>query len=177
MRARLFPSASGATDWVHTLADSAATIGRNDDNDIVLPGALVSRYHARIDWTGVEYVVEDLHSTNGTWVNDELITAPVSLKDGDTLRFGDFRVGFAVEGAHTIKGAPSVVAAASPAGLTPRESEVLRLIAAGQTNREISQHLVLSERTVARHITNIYTKIGARSKAEATAYALRHGMT
>jgi DNA-binding CsgD family transcriptional regulator len=64
-----------------------------------------------------------------------------------------------------------------PAGLTPRELEVLRLIAGGRTNREISSDLVLSVRTVARHITNIYGKIGVRSKAEATAYAIRHGLS
>jgi DNA-binding NarL/FixJ family response regulator len=61
--------------------------------------------------------------------------------------------------------------------LTPREVEVLRLIASGRTNREISDDLVLSVRTVARHITNVYAKIGARSKAEATAYAFRHHLT
>lgn len=60
--------------------------------------------------------------------------------------------------------------------LTPREAEVLRLIAMGHTNQEIAATLVLSMRTVARHITNIYGKIGARSKADATAFALRNGL-
>lgn len=62
----------------------------------------------------------------------------------------------------------------APDGLTPREIQVLRLIASGRSNREIAEHLVLSERTVARHVTNIYAKIGAHSKANATAYAFRH---
>jgi pimeloyl-ACP methyl ester carboxylesterase/DNA-binding CsgD family transcriptional regulator len=60
--------------------------------------------------------------------------------------------------------------------LTSREIEVLRLIASGLTNRATSRDLVLSERTVARHITNIYGKIGARGKADATAYAIRHNL-
>lgn len=60
--------------------------------------------------------------------------------------------------------------------LTPREAEVLRLIARGRTNREMSENLVLSERTVARHITNIYDKLGLRSKAEATSYAIHHDL-
>jgi DNA-binding CsgD family transcriptional regulator len=64
--------------------------------------------------------------------------------------------------------------AASPAGLTPREVEILRLLAAGQSNREIAAALFLSERTVERHIANIYRKIDARNKADATAFALRH---
>ena len=78
---------------------------------------------------------------------------------------------------------PSVPEVSAPAtepssdNLTPREVDVLRLIAAGRTNAEISRELVLSERTVARHITNLYGKIGARSKASATAYAIRHHLT
>lgn len=59
-------------------------------------------------------------------------------------------------------------------GLTQRECEVLRLVAEGKSTRDISERLVLSERTTARHITNIYAKIGARNRVEASAYALRH---
>ena len=59
--------------------------------------------------------------------------------------------------------------------LSPRETEVLRLIAAGKSNQKIADELVLSLRTVERHITNLYGKIGAHGKADATAYALRHG--
>ena len=68
------------------------------------------------------------------------------------------------------------VSEAAPAGLSRRESEVLRLIAAGRTNREIAEALFLSVRTVERHITNVYAKIGARGRADATAFALRHGL-
>jgi DNA-binding CsgD family transcriptional regulator len=60
--------------------------------------------------------------------------------------------------------------------LSAREVEVLRLIAAGCSNREIAERLVLSPNTVERHITNLYAKIDARGKADATAYALRHGL-
>jgi DNA-binding NarL/FixJ family response regulator/pimeloyl-ACP methyl ester carboxylesterase len=63
---------------------------------------------------------------------------------------------------------------APPARLSPREIEVLRLIAAGNSNQQIADELVLSLRTVERHITNLYAKIGARGKADATAYALHH---
>jgi DNA-binding NarL/FixJ family response regulator len=55
-----------------------------------------------------------------------------------------------------------------------REVEVLRLVAAGRSNRAIAATLSISERTVNRHITNLYAKIDAHSKAEATAYAFRH---
>jgi predicted ATPase/DNA-binding CsgD family transcriptional regulator len=74
-------------------------------------------------------------------------------------------------------GKPSTeVSDAAPAGLSPREAEVLRLLAAGRTNREIADTLFLSVRTVERHITNLYAKIGARGRADATAFALRHGL-
>lgn len=63
-----------------------------------------------------------------------------------------------------------------PAGITVREADVLRLIAAGKSTREIADRLVISEGTVERHVTNLYDKIGARSRAEATAYAFRHGL-
>ena len=63
-----------------------------------------------------------------------------------------------------------------PDGLTRREAEVLRLVASGLSNREISARLVLSLRTTARHVTNVYGKIGARNRADATAYAIRKGL-
>jgi DNA-binding NarL/FixJ family response regulator len=53
---------------------------------------------------------------------------------------------------------------------------VLRLIAAGLTNKEIAAELVLSPATVRRHAVNLYAKIGARGRADATAYAFRHGL-
>ena len=52
-----------------------------------------------------------------------------------------------------------------------RELEVLRLVASGKTNREIAETLVLSEHTVARHLQNIFTKLGVSSRTAATAYA------
>lgn len=61
-----------------------------------------------------------------------------------------------------------------PAGLTEREVEVLRLVAAGHTNREIAVRLVLSEHTVRRHLQNIYVKLGVSSRTAASAFAFRH---
>jgi DNA-binding NarL/FixJ family response regulator len=65
----------------------------------------------------------------------------------------------------------------TPACLTVREMEVLRLLAAGCTNRGIAEELVLSLRTVERHITNVYAKIGARGRADATSYAIHNSLT
>ncbi len=63
-----------------------------------------------------------------------------------------------------------------PGGLSRRESEVLTLVAAGKTNRAIAAELFISEKTVARHVSNIFTKLGLSSRAEATAYAYKHGL-
>jgi class 3 adenylate cyclase/DNA-binding CsgD family transcriptional regulator len=95
---------------------------------------------------------------------------------------------FADRGAHALRGfedptrlwelacRPGVAAPAAPApdGLTPREIEVLRLIAAGRSTRAIADALVISIGTVERHVTNLYAKIGARGRADAAAYAFRH---
>ncbi len=67
-------------------------------------------------------------------------------------------------------------ASQTAAGLTPREVEVLRLVATGKTNRAIAAELYLSEKTVARHVSNIFTKLGVSSRAAATAYAYQHDL-
>ncbi len=61
-----------------------------------------------------------------------------------------------------------------PGGLTGREVEVLRLVATGRTNRAIATDLGISEKTVARHLSNIFTKLDLPSRAAATAYAYEH---
>ncbi len=63
-----------------------------------------------------------------------------------------------------------------PGVLTARETEVLRLVAAGLTNHTIAGELFLSEKTVARHLSNIYPKLGVASRTAAAAYAFEHGL-
>ncbi|GGR73736.1 DNA-binding CsgD family transcriptional regulator/predicted negative regulator of RcsB-dependent stress response [Nocardioides luteus] len=63
-----------------------------------------------------------------------------------------------------------------PAGLTAREAEVLRLVASGRSNAQIAADLVLSEKTVARHLSNIFTKLDVPSRTAATAFAFEHGV-
>jgi ATP/maltotriose-dependent transcriptional regulator MalT len=70
----------------------------------------------------------------------------------------------------------SVVPEPSSARLSTREVEVLRLVAAGQTNRAIAENLVLSECTVAHHVASVLNKLGVSSRAEAVAVGFREGM-
>jgi DNA-binding NarL/FixJ family response regulator len=65
---------------------------------------------------------------------------------------------------------------AGPSGLTPREVEVLRLLARGHSNKAIAERLVISPKTVANHIEHIYLKIGASNRARASLFAVQHGL-
>ena len=67
-------------------------------------------------------------------------------------------------------------AQAWPAGLTDREVEVLRLIAAGHSNRAIAQALFISPNTVLHHVSSIFAKLGVANRAAAAAYATRRGL-
>jgi len=66
--------------------------------------------------------------------------------------------------------------AALPAGLSPREAEVLRLLATGKTNKEIAFELHISEKTVVNHVSHLFAKTGAGNRVEAAAFAARHGL-
>jgi DNA-binding CsgD family transcriptional regulator len=63
-----------------------------------------------------------------------------------------------------------------PGGLTPREGEVLALVASGRTNKAIARELGLSERTIARHLANTFAKLGVASRTAAAAFAFEHGL-
>lgn len=98
-------------------------------------------------------------------------------------QFLDTVLGFLAEGetapGTAVRYPPESAPSPSPAdadGLTPREVEVLRLIAAGKSNQGIAEGLVISVNTVERHVGNILTKTRASNRTEAAAYAARHGL-
>jgi DNA-binding CsgD family transcriptional regulator len=97
--------------------------------------------------------------------------------DGAALELGAARATFDRLGAKAEARRAAALLATSlarPGGLSQREVEVLRLVAAGRSNRSIAAALALSEHTVARHLNNIFAKLGVSSRAAATAYAFTH---
>lgn len=98
-------------------------------------------------------------------------------EEAATAAFATARAAFEAIGARLGSpdgGRPAPAAGPAPGGLSPREVEVLRLIAAGLSNKEIAADLRLSAKTVSRHLANIFTKIGVSSRSAATAFAFEH---
>ncbi|HWU86696.1 MAG TPA: FHA domain-containing protein, partial [Kofleriaceae bacterium] len=90
------------------------TIGRVQGNDIVLPKGNVSKRHARIVLKDGKFIIVDLKSTNGTYVNGRKITSPLVVKDSDKIYIGDFIVG--VDEAASNDGDAASEATTSPPG-------------------------------------------------------------
>lgn len=101
-----------------------------------------------------------------------LAEACEALGDGDAA--GMESAAAESELAALVEGGPDEPAARS--GLSPRELEVLRLVAQGKTNRVIAEELVVSEKTVASHVSHIFTKLAVTSRSAATAYAYDNGL-
>ncbi len=82
------PFLSDSTGQEHPLAEAITTIGRAVENSIVVTSKRISREHARIRQQGRRMFLEDLGSTNGTFLNNERLLAPVELRDGDHISIG-----------------------------------------------------------------------------------------
>ncbi len=83
------PFLTDPTGREHLLNGATTTIGRALENDIVITSKRVSREHARLRRDGWRVMLEDLESTNGTFLNDERVLEPVALHDGDRIKIGD----------------------------------------------------------------------------------------
>lgn len=155
---------SGGPELV-PLTRERITVGRAQDNDVVLPDSRVSAVHALLERLGPHWSVRDLGSRNGTVVNGQRLLGERMLQPGDEIQLGGSRLVFrASQGwvSGTTEGA-----AAAPR-LTPREQDVLvalcRPLAEGSlltepaTVADIATTLVLTESAVKKHIANLYDK-------------------
>jgi ATP/maltotriose-dependent transcriptional regulator MalT len=152
-------------------AHARATVALADDD---ARGALVALRRACHVWQQVDQPYELARSR----LLVGLACRALGDDDSAGLEFDAARVAFARLGAAPDLARLDTLTPPKPddGPLTPREAEVLRLVADGRSNREVAADLVLSERTVERHVSNILTKLGVSSRAAATAYAHRHGL-
>jgi len=86
---QLVPFLTDPTGREHLLSGETITIGRAVENDIVVTSKRVSRQHSRVRREGGEVILQDLDSTNGTFLNDERVMEPTALHDGDRITIGD----------------------------------------------------------------------------------------
>jgi ATP/maltotriose-dependent transcriptional regulator MalT len=184
--------AAGDLDAARSSADVLDAIARDSDARVLeasaatvrgsvqfaegdMSGSVASLRHASALWQDLRLPYEAAHARM------QLGVALRAAGDGDGARL-ELRAALA---SFERLGASRDAAIASdllggstllPRGLTAREAEVLRLVAAGKTNRDIAVELVISEHTVARHLQNMFVKLGVSSRAAATAFAYEHGL-
>ncbi len=154
-----------------TLADGRLLLASDDKE-----GAAAALREAVSLWQSLEvpYEVASARTLLGAalrGVDDE--AASVSFEVAEELFQ---QIGARLEAAHSRSSRTEPAATKLPAGLTEREVEVLGLIAEGKTNKEIADALFLSGKTVSRHLSNIFAKIGVSTRAAATAFAFENGL-
>lgn len=153
---------------------SAITIGREEGVTVVLALEGVSRRHASVVPKGDDrFVVSDLGSTNGTFVNGEAIVEPRVLDNGDLIRMGAAELEFRVATRTELERARRVARACEQLRkLSERELEVARLVAEGLRSAEIGRRLHIGVRTVNTHLEHIYERLGIRSRLVLTRLVL-----
>ena len=105
-----------------TIDTPTVTIGRHEQCDFQVNDTWVSRQHARITWGGAGYLIEDMNTVNGTYINGERISGPRALRSGDILRLGtQVELGFQVGATADLAGAAPIPASqpAPSSGLAP----------------------------------------------------------
>ena len=126
-RASLVVRQGAQAGTTYHITSAEALIGRDEETEIAVRDPEVSRKHARISWQSGNYFVEDLGSTNGTFLNGALVTSPQPLRSGDTIGMGQTLLVFQTEANAVTAQAPvaqaySVPPPSSPAA-TPAEQK------------------------------------------------------
>lgn len=116
--AKLVILSSGMTGRSHELKVDKTTIGRVDDNTFPIAESSVSSHHCEILLRGADVVVNDLNSTNGTFINGDKITGEAVLKPGQILRLGQIELRLEVDGAPP---APATAPTAAPPSSAPKK--------------------------------------------------------
>ncbi len=177
------------------LAGDSKTIGREPGNDIIVENLLVSSYHARIDTAGKDYILTDLQSKNGTFVNGERVTS-TKLKNGDQILIGKHLLVFMldvdeIEDAHKLSEETMFIEVAQgqaePSALDPEaeplantgpsseRSAVLSFLSGGNEEYEITKKLIKVGKGAEAdiHIGGLLTpRVAATISRRATGYHL-----
>jgi pSer/pThr/pTyr-binding forkhead associated (FHA) protein len=151
-------------------------LGRDESNDIVVAGdTKVSRRHAELVLRDGQWLVTDLGSRNGLFVNDRRVERH-PLADGDRIRLGGSTFVFLTDtDPHATEAASGAAGLAVPE-LSSREQDVVRLVAEGNTDRQIAEQLFISVSTVRSHLDRIGDKTGLRRRSELTRMAVELGI-
>jgi pSer/pThr/pTyr-binding forkhead associated (FHA) protein len=158
-------------------------LGRRDASDLVLADPHVSLAHARIKRRQGAVLLEDLGSTNGTFVNGERLSTARALRHGDEVSFGMIETRFEDRGSQLSReDSTEAMEIAQPSlvedrpVLSPRQVEVLRYLKQGLTNPQIAEKLGVTERTVKAHCQEVYDRLGVPNRTAAVDAAHRLGL-
>jgi DNA-binding CsgD family transcriptional regulator len=162
------------------LDQEVGTLGRRADNAYVIAEPQISRVHAEVRKEAGSVIVTDLGSSAGTKVNGAEIAGPTVVNHGDRVAFGPVMAVFEDPAAASmgedeteVLEVPKVEAGPH---LSPRQQQVLELMAEGMTNAQIGDQLGVTERTVKAYAQELYDKLGVRNRAGAVAEAAKLGL-
>ncbi|MCX6399041.1 MAG: FHA domain-containing protein [Propionibacteriales bacterium] len=158
-----------------------ARVGRSPECEVQLPSdPTVSRVHALIDVVGDTLTITDPGSRNGVYVNGARVQQSQTLAGGDRIRVGPFVLIVQSDADAYLETVDAAGAEGerlqAATGLSAREVEVLRLVAAGRTDAEIATTLFVSVKTVQSHLDRMRDKTGCRRRPELLRFAIDHGI-
>jgi pSer/pThr/pTyr-binding forkhead associated (FHA) protein len=163
---------SGPTARRVFLEGERVTVGKANENDVAVDDPTVSHLHASFESFGAGWCINDLGSSNGTWLNGERIWSQQLLRDGDEIRIGHTRLVFRdLDARH-----PPTEVEDAPPTVTARERDVLvslcrpllarDMFTEPASTRMIAGELFVSEAAVKQHLTNLFGKFGIPSEDE-----------